>query len=181
VRQWITTIAIGSTVLFFAFVVGFATFFKTYRVPTGAMEPTILIGDRVIMHRRHVVHRGDVIVFDYPIDAKYTFVMRAVGLAGETVQIKDKRLLINAHELPEPYVVHRDKELFPDNPTLPEPYRSRDQLPAFTIPSDNYFVMGDNRDRASDSRYWGTVPHENIRGVIVYVLSPKTGFHRPNG
>ncbi len=148
------------------------TVFHLYRIPTGGMEPTIHIGESVITKRIHDVRRGDIVAFDYPLNPKSRFMQRVIGMPGETVRIQAKHLLINGHELTEPYVIHMDDQVYPENPSLPEPYRSRDNFGPFTIGADAYFTMGDNRDRSSDSRYWGTVPRRSIRGAVVYVIGP---------
>jgi signal peptidase I len=71
---------------------------------------------------------------------------------------------VNGTALNEPYVLHDDPQVYPLQPALPEPYRSRDQFGPFKVPAGQYFAMGDNRDRSSDSRYWGTVPRTMIKG-----------------
>jgi signal peptidase I len=153
-----------------------AIFFKSYHFPTGSMAPTIEVGDHAIMRRTSVVKRGDIIVFPYPLHPKVDFAKRVVALPGETVEIRDKQLYVNGAAVREPYVIHDDPTVFPNQPSLPEPYRSRDQYGPYVVPPDQYFVLGDNRDRSADSRYWGTVPHNHVRGVIWYVLSPRRGF-----
>ena len=71
---------------------------------------------------------------------------------------------VNGKALVEPYVLHVDSTVYPRQPALPEPYRSRDQFGPYSVPDGQYFAMGDNRDRSSDSRYWGTVPRSLIKG-----------------
>ncbi|HET7437751.1 MAG TPA: signal peptidase I [Thermoanaerobaculia bacterium] len=86
------------------------------------------------------------------------FVQRVVAVAGDTVQIRNKQLYLNGKLQNEPYAVHRDPAVYSDLPSLPEPYHSRDQFGPYTVPANSYFVLGDNRDESSDSRYWGAVP-----------------------
>ena len=155
------------------------TVVRIYRIPTGAMAPAIDAGDAVIVKPTQDVKRGDIIAFDYPLQPKTTFLKRVIAMPGETVQIKGKRVFINGTELSEKYAVHEDDQVYPDNPSLPEPYRSRDWFGPFTVPTDQYFTMGDNRDRSSDSRYWGPVPRKNLRGVVIDVISPRKGLHKP--
>ena len=152
--------------------------FKFYSFPTASMAPTIDVGDGAIMRRTNDVRRGDIIVFPYPMGPKTDFAKRVVALPGETVEIRDKRLFVNRHELSEPYAVHEDPTVYPNQPLLPEPYRSRDQYGPYVVPAGEYFVLGDNRDRSADSRYWGCVPQSSVRGVIWWIWSPKKGFVR---
>jgi signal peptidase I len=146
------------------------TVYHLWRIPTGAMEPTIHVGDHAISRRLDDIRRGDVIVFDYPLQPDTAFAKRVIGLPGETVRIQAKHVLVNGKEISEPYAVHVDEQVYPENPGLPEPYRSRDNFGPFTIGADSYFVMGDNRDRSSDSRYWGTVPRRLVRGRVIYAF-----------
>jgi signal peptidase I len=152
--------------------------FQAFKIPTPSMHDNLLVGDHLIVNKFifgagtnlgglmpiRVIRRGDIIVFRYPLQPDTDFVKRVIGLPGDIVEIRDKKILINGRELNEPYVVHDDPQIYPRNDALPEPFRSRDQFKATTIPPDHYFAMGDNRDRSSDSRYWGTVPRSMITG-----------------
>jgi signal peptidase I len=143
------------------------------------MEPAVAPGERVIVRNSSgPPARGDAVVFRYPLDPDIFFLKRVVALPGETIRIRDKRVSIDGAELREPYVFHGDPQIYPDQPALPEPYRSRDHFGPFTVPAGEYFVMGDNRDRSSDSRYWGCVPQALIKGRVIYVLSLKRGVRR---
>jgi signal peptidase I len=153
--------------------------FRTYRNVTGSMTPTLGLGDRMLFHRGENVHRGDIVAFRYPLQPNVVFAKRVVGVAGDIVEIRDKQLVRNGVAIAEPYAEHVDPQTFPKTPALPEPYRSRDQFGPFTVPPSEYFVLGDNRDRSSDSRYWGCVPRKNIVGVLVLVASTRRGFWRP--
>jgi signal peptidase I len=153
--------------------------FPTFRNLTGAMEPTIGVGEFVITRRTSGVERGDVITLNYPLQPATVFVKRVVGMPGDVLQIRDKHLYINDAELAEPYAMHDDQQIFPNNPALPEPYRSRDQYGPYKVPADSFFVMGDNRDKSFDSRYWGIVPRANIRGIVILISSPARGLRRP--
>jgi signal peptidase I len=153
--------------------------FQAFKIPTGSMEDNLKIGDHIIVNKfiygptspawqkivpLRDIKRGDIIVFRYPLDPNTDFVKRVIGLPGDVLEVRDKKVSINGKELDEPYVVHEDAQVFPLQPSLPEPYRSRDQFGPFTVPPNAYFAMGDNRDRSSDSRYWGTVPRSMIKG-----------------
>ncbi|MGZ8709324.1 MAG: signal peptidase I, partial [Thermoanaerobaculia bacterium] len=100
----------------------------------------------------------------YPLQPDTDFVKRVIGMPGDEIEIRRKKVWINGKQLEEPYVLHEDPEIIPNKPALPEPYRSRDHYGPYTVPPDSYFAMGDNRDRSSDSRYWGTVPRSMIKG-----------------
>ena len=154
--------------------------FQAFKIPTGSMEDNLKIGDHIIVNKFiygpnglgpvsglipiRDVERGDVIVFRFPLDPSTDFVKRVIGMPGDTVEIRDKQVLINGRRLEEPYTLHEDPQIYPNQPALPEPYRSRDQFGPYVVPAGNYFAMGDNRDRSSDSRYWGTVPRSMIKG-----------------
>lgn len=151
--------------------------FQAFKIPTGSMEDNLKIGDHIIVNKfiygpgpsmgllpLRDVQRGDVVVFRYPLQPDTDFVKRVIGMPGDTILIRDKRVSINGRALDEPYVTHEDPQVYPLQPALPEPYRSRDQFGPFTVPPGQYFAMGDNRDRSSDSRYWGTVPRAMIKG-----------------
>jgi signal peptidase I len=154
--------------------------FQAFKIPTGSMEDNLKVGDHIIVNkfiygaatsepfRRFIalreVERGDIIVFRYPLQPDTDFVKRVIGMPGDTIEVRNKVVYVNGKALVEPYVVHEDPQIFPNQPALPEPYRSRDWFGPYTVPPENYFAMGDNRDRSSDSRYWGTVPRSMIKG-----------------
>lgn len=160
--------------------------FQAFKIPTGSMIDNLLVGDHIIVNkfvygppgsdwlrRRFAfreVQRGDIVVFRFPEQRNVDFVKRVIGLPGDAVMIRDKKVYINGVPLEEEYVLHEDPAIYPRQPTLPEPYRSRDQFGPYIVPRDQYFVMGDNRDRSNDSRYWGTVPRVLIKGraFLVY-------------
>jgi len=151
---------------------------RTYRNLTGSMEPAIPIGARMIAMRTGSVNRGDIIVFEYPLQPEVVFAKRVVAVGGDTVEIRSKQLFVNGKALAEPYAVHLDPTIYVASPALPEPYRSRDHFGPYEVPAGTFFVLGDNRDRSSDSRYWGVVPAENLRGRIVLLFSWSRGFRR---
>ena len=153
--------------------------FQAFKIPTGSMEDNLKIGDHIIVNKfiygpassvwmkmlpLRDPKRGDIIVFRYPLQPDTDFVKRVIGMPGDTIEIRDKVVSVNGKAVPEPYVLHVDSNVFPRQPALPEPYRSRDQFGPYTVPDGQYFAMGDNRDRSSDSRYWGTVPRSMIKG-----------------
>jgi len=102
--------------------------------------------------------RGDIIVFMFPEDETKDFIKRVIGLPGDRVEVRDKNVYINVQPLSEPYTQHVDPSI------LPHQVQPRDNLGPLTVPSDSYFVMGDNRDQSLDSRFWGYVKREKIKG-----------------
>ena len=153
--------------------------FQAFKIPTGSMEDNLKVGDHIVVNKfiygpvsppweklfpLREIRRGDIIVFRYPLQPDTDFVKRVIGMPGDTLEIRNKVVSINGKALDEPYVIHEDSQVFPAQPALPEPYRSRDQFGPYTVPPGQYFAMGDNRDRSSDSRYWGTVPRPMIKG-----------------
>ena len=164
--------------------------FQAFQVPTSSMEENILVGDHLIVNKflfspgksgllsrllpHRVIRRGDVIVFKFPEDPRRDFIKRVVALPGETVEIRDKDVYVEGNLLEEPYVIHTDDRVWPDDPKLPESYRRRDQSRPFTVPPDSYFALGDNRDNSYDSRFWGPVPAGNLKGraLLVYWSYP---------
>ena len=189
IAEWTVTIILllfGTTTLVQAFV-----------IPTGSMEDTLLIGDHLLVDKlafapagaftKHLLpysepHRGDIIVFRYPVDIRQTFVKRVMGVPGDHIHLENKRVWLNGHVLDEPYVVHKTEYLdsyrdnFPNDPNAallggaPAMLENNVKNGEVVVPPGFYFAMGDNRDQSLDSRYWGFVPRENIIGkpLIIY-------------
>lgn len=156
-----------------------------FSIPSGNMEDTLLIGDENLVAMFEplmlVVERGDIVVFEYPIDGQETFVKRVVGIPGDRLRIADKHLFRNGEKVVEPYVRHKTaytidyRDNFPaapDSLALPpahemlEKYVEGDEL---LVPDGHYFVLGDSRDLSLDSRYWGYLPEALIRGRVEVV------------
>lgn len=136
---------------------------KAYRLPSGAMEDTLLIGDHVLVDQRKSArepHRGDIVIFEYPKDPTKDFIKRVVAIGGDTVEIKDKKLIINGALVTEPYIVHKETN------TIPAPENPRDNFGPKVVPAGSYFTMGDNRDRSYDSRFWGFVSKDKVKGTM---------------
>lgn len=152
--------------------------FQMFKIPTGSMEDNLKVGDHIVVNKfiygpgaslggllpLREIRRGDIIVFRFPLQPETDYVKRVIGLPGETVEVRDKVVSINGKALNEPYVIHVDPTIWPSNTQLPEQFRVRDQKPPYVVPEGQYFAMGDNRDRSSDSRYWGPVPRPMIKG-----------------
>jgi signal peptidase I len=171
--------------------------FQAFKIPTGSMEDNLKVGDHIIVNKfiygpvpkpwtsvfpLRDVQRGDIIVFRYPLQPETDYVKRVIGLPGDTVMVRDKKVYINGKALSEGYTLFEDPMVYPPRPALPEPYRSRDQFGPYSVPDGQYFAMGDNRDRSSDSRYWGTVPRSMIKGraFMVYWSWKRTPPQNPD-
>ncbi|WP_245574387.1 signal peptidase I [Desulfovirgula thermocuniculi] len=132
-----------------------------FYIPSGSMEPTLRIGDRIIVSKISYLftepQRGDIVVFRYPLDPSRDFVKRLVGLPGETVSLRNGQLYINGKPVPEDY--------------LPKDMKFADFGPV-RVPAGYYFVLGDNRNNSDDSRVWGPLPRQNIIGKAVLVYWP---------
>jgi len=176
---------------------------QAFKIPTGSMEQNLLIGDHLLVNKfvfgptvSHLertvlpiadIRRKDVIVFKFPQDPSRDFIKRVIGLPGDTVELRSKRVFINGKALDEPYVYYLE-----DPPPLPQEMETsgdgqgsgdpRVQYGPVTVPAGQYFVMGDNRDNSEDSRYWGFMPRENVKGralVIYWSYDPETGLAGP--
>ncbi|MBI5787905.1 MAG: signal peptidase I [Candidatus Schekmanbacteria bacterium] len=146
---------------------------QAFKIPSGSMLETLQIGDHILVNKFIYYFtdpkRGDIIVFKYPENPSRDFIKRVIGLPGETLQVKDQVVYINGQPLSEAYTCHElgiDPELF---------IRPRDNFGPVTIPQNQYFMMGDNRDSSMDSRYWGALKNDMIRGkafVIYWSIAP---------
>ena len=137
---------------------------KAYKILSGAMIPTLLIGDRIIVNLKyytdHKPGRGDIIVFKYPEDPSREFIKRVIATENDIIESKDKTIYINGTAITEPYVHHTDTEIKMND--------KRDNFGPLTVQKDKFFVMGDNRDQSYDSRYWGYVDKSQLRGKVLY-------------
>jgi signal peptidase I len=136
---------------------------QAFKFPSGSMEPTLLIGDHILVDRREDAKnpkRGDLIVFQYPEDPAKDFIKRVVAVGGDKVEIKDKVLYVNSNEIKEPYVSHQEANM------IPASQNPRDNYGPQVIPKDSYFVLGDNRDKSYDSRFWGAVSKDKVKGTV---------------
>ncbi len=116
------------------------------------------------LYFRELPKRQEVVVFTYPLDKKLDFIKRVIGLPGDTVQIVNKKVYVNGQLLYEPYVQFTDPEVYPREVS------PRDNLGPIKVPPGKIFVLGDNRDQSYDSRFWGFVPIEYLKGraLIIY-------------
>jgi signal peptidase I len=208
-RDLFGTQAFFTVVIFSIFVITFIV--QAFQIPSGSMENTLLIGDFLLVDKLHfagetgvgwllpygTIKRGDIVVFYFPVDPSQFLVKRVIGLPGDHVRLRDKTVYVNGDPLSESYVVHKQPMLdgYRDNFPSQRSYsreidrRWRNELSRYVaagelvVPADHYFVMGDNRDNSSDSRYWGFVPRANIVGrpLVIYLSVKGQGPDGSNG
>ena len=154
---------------------------QAFKIPTGSMENNLLIGDHLLVNKfvfaptmtrleRAIlpidpIRRGDIIVFKYPEDPERDFIKRVIGLPGETLELKNKKVYIDGKPLDEPYVHF----LVPPDGEDTGDFDVRVRYGPVTVPEAHYFMMGDNRDNSQDSRYWGFMPADYIKGKALFV------------
>ena len=160
---------------------------QAFKIPTGSMQPNLLIGDHLLVNKviyspsalpledrilaKKPIERGHVVVFKFPEDPTRDFIKRVIGLPGETVEIKDKTVYINGQALVEPYAHFEEPPLRHDDPEYGlRSEGARDNWPPQVVPAGQLFVMGDNRDNSRDSRFWGFLPRDQVKGraLLVY-------------
>lgn len=151
--------------------------FSAYKMRTGSMEPTILLGDHLIVNtkyfKRDKIKRGDLAVFKYPKEPTKSFVKRVIATEGEKIEIKDKQVYVNDQPIKEEYKVHRDSKTFALEEYTDYQDLIRDNYGPTFVPLEYCFVLGDNRDNSYDSRYWGFLPLLNVKGKPLYVYFAK--------
>ena len=159
---------------------------QAFKIPTGSMEENLLIGDHLLVNKFvfaptassierallpiGTIKRGDVIVFKYPEEPERDFIKRVIGLPGETVELRDKKVYINSNGLNETYVHFLQPP--GQNSEFHEvtSFDVRERYGPVSVPAEHYFVMGDNRDNSQDSRYWGFLPRDYVKGkaLVIY-------------
>ena len=153
---------------------------QAFKIPTGSMENNLLVGDHLLVNKlafaptitpleRQIlpirdIKRGDIIVFKYPEEPERDFIKRVIGLPGETVELRQKKVYINGVPLDEPYV--RFEQPPSATPSLDDP---KETYGPRTVPAGHYFMMGDNRDNSADSRYWGFLPATYVKGKALMI------------
>jgi len=176
VREYFELIA--ETAVFVFFVMTFVV--QAFQIPTGSMEPTLLIGDFLLVNKlvysapptalertilpRRDIRRQDIVVFKYPKELNKDFVKRVIALEGEKIEVKDKQVYINDQPLAESYKVHSDSQVFTKDGYYHYDDAIRDNFGPVMVPPGQCFVMGDNRDNSMDSRYWSFLPMNYIKG-----------------
>ena len=154
---------------------------EAFWVPSGSMLPTIQIGDHLFVNKlaygMHVdvpfvntalvithwrpLKRGDIIVFVSPVDRRTDLIKRVIAVAGDTVEIRNKKLYINGELADDPNATFTDHSNRFSNP--------RDNFGPVTVPQGKFFVMGDNRDQSYDSRYWGFADERDVKGQATFI------------
>jgi signal peptidase I len=173
IREWSEALAIA--ILLALFIRTFAV--QAFKIPSGSMEPTLLIGDHILVNkfiygikipfiRTTLIpisepKREDIIVFIYPVDKRKDFIKRVIGLPGEEIEIIDKKVYVNGKPVSDTHGFYGNRG---------SNAGSKDRFGPVTVPEDHFFVMGDNRDHSYDSRFWGFVPSKSIKGraFIIY-------------
>jgi len=161
------------------FLVIYIFFFRPFEVKGESMVPNFLDSQYVLTNlitlRFNNPKLGDVIVFKAPTDNEKDFIKRVIGVPGDTVEVKDGSVYLNGN------LLDQSKFLKPDVKTYEGSFL-KEGVPV-TVPSGNYFVMGDNRDNSYDSRYWGFLPERNIIGkalIVYYSIDEENGAARIN-
>jgi signal peptidase I len=139
---------------------------QAYNIPSDAMAPALVSGDHIMTdktaYRSRSPERFDVVVFEYPEDPQKTFVKRVLGLPGETIEVRNKKVWINGSPLQEPYVHSAAR-------TDGLEKSPGDSFGPVHIPERNYFLLGDNRALSYDSRFWGPVVRDKIWGRVCVI------------
>lgn len=176
IREYIEAIIIALLLALFirTFVV------QAFKIPSGSMKDTLLIGDHILVNK--FIYgvknpftgntwipfkdpaRRDIIVFKYPVNPDQDYIKRVIGIEGDTIEIKNKKVYVNGIAQDENYAI------FLDNKIIPGSLQPRDNMSPLTVPEDSLFVMGDNRDNSYDSRFWHFVDLKAVKGkaFIIY-------------
>jgi len=191
-REYFESICVAVILALFArtFVV------QAFKIPTGSMENNLLVGDHLLVNKFLVgptlsglerallpvrdIRRGDILVFKYPEEPERDFIKRVIGLPGETLELRNKIVYIDGEPLDEPYV----RYLLPprEHPDDSDAFDLRFNYGPVTVPEGQYFMMGDNRDNSEDSRYWGFMPREYVKGKALFIyFSYGDGSEDPSG
>ena len=151
--------------------------FQAFHIPSGSMEDTLLEGDFLFVSKTlygaelpftggkrlpaiRPPHRGDIIVFRYPEDPSQDFIKRCIGVPGDVIEYRDKKLFVNGDLQDEDYIKHRQGQRI-----VP----GRDNFGPITVPEGKFFMLGDTRDNSRDSRYWGFVDYSQLRGKALFI------------
>ena len=152
---------------------------QAFRIPSESMRDTLLVGDFLFVNKfeygpkipfTHVrlpglraPRRGDVIVFQFPQDPSKDFIKRCIATGGQTLQVTDKQVAVDGEKLNEPYAIHTDPSVRPAG------FEFRDNYGPYTVPAGELFMMGDNRDNSNDSRYWGPLRMDLVKGRAMFI------------
>jgi len=170
IREWVEAIiiAVVLALIIRTFVV------QAFKIPSGSMENTLLVGDHILVNKFiygikvpftgikilpfRKPQRGDIAVFIYPVDRKKDFIKRVIGVEGDRVEIINKKVYINGSIFESPYAINNDMNI------IQKGIQPRDNFGPVIVPPKSLFVMGDNRDHSYDSRYWGFINLEEVKG-----------------
>ncbi len=161
---------------------------QAFKIPSGSMIPTLLIGDHILVNKlaygiripfleKYLIEykkpqRGDVVVFIFPEDRSKDFIKRVIGVEGDVVEIRDKKVYINNKPIADPHAY------FEGDDAPGEELQARDDYGPTRVPKNHIFVMGDNRDRSYDSRFWGFVDLNDVRGKAFLIYWSWDGTDR---
>ncbi|MEA3223616.1 MAG: signal peptidase I [Thermodesulfobacteriota bacterium] len=176
-REWVDALIVA----FILAMIIRAFFLQAYRIPTSSMEDTLLRGDHILATKYNygmtvpfsthkiwgadrVPKRGDVVIFTFPLDHTKDFVKRVIGLPGDEICIRDKTVYINGKAFMTGHEKHTDSNIITHGDGV-----ARDNLETVKVEKGHVFVMGDNRDESYDSRFWGQVPVEYIKGKVLII------------
>ncbi|HWB15295.1 MAG TPA: signal peptidase I [Vicinamibacterales bacterium] len=157
--------------------------FQAFKIPSGSMEQNLLIGDHLIVNKMELVptanalervvlphrdvQRGDIVVFKSPEQPDRDLIKRVIGLPGERIEMRRKHVYVDGQALNEPYVQFLEPP--PPDGAPEHPNDLRETYGPVTVPAGQYFMMGDNRDDSEDSRYWGFLPQDYIKGRAMFI------------
>ena len=161
---------------------------QAFKIPSGSMKETLKIGDHILVNKfiygvkipflqTTIIpitnpKRGDIVVFKFPEDPSKDFIKRVVGVAGDVVEVRDKKVYVNRKLLNHDFGIHTDSYIFPASA------QPRDNFGPVVVPPHSLFVMGDNRDQSYDSRFWGFVDLKAVKGkaLMIYWSWDKKNF-----
>lgn len=145
--------------------------FAAYKIPASSMEPTLFIGDHLVVHKALYANkepkRKDIVVFRLPVDPKKDLVKRVIGLPGDKIEIQGRQVIVNDQPLEENYVFSSLTASSPKKYSVPDPFGP------IIVPDRKLFVLGDNRDKSFDSRFWGFVNISDLKGKALYIYWAK--------
>lgn len=164
---------------------------QAFEIPSGSMRNTLVEGDHLFVTKfiygTHIPFtekviwkikkpkRGDIIVFKSPTDPKKDFIKRCIGLPGDKIEIRDKKVYVNDEYSNEYYTIYMDSHVYTytkDDSFLSKNYRVRDNFGPIVVPEGYFFMMGDNRDSSYDSRFWGPLPSKYVKGKALFLYWP---------
>ena len=171
--------AVALTFVLRAFVI------QAFRIPSESMVPTLLKGDFLFVNKfeygpkipfthirlpgLHPPRRGEVIVFQFPRNPRQDFIKRCIATGGETIEVRNKQVIVDGDTLSESYAIRTDQSIRPPG------FDARDNFGPYTVPPGELFMMGDNRDNSNDSRFWGPVKMDLVKGRAMFIYFSTDG------